>query len=85
MVSDTDAIRAGPDLAGLEPLERFRPRWPRILGAALSGLMIVGLAWELFDHGWAGVELAAPDSPWFYLFFALAYLSPPLFLSLIHI
>lgn len=79
MVSDTDAVRGGPDLAGLEPLERFRPRWPRMLGAALSALMIVGLAWELFDRGWAGVELAAPDSPWFYLFFALAYLSPPLF------
>ena len=79
MVNDTDTARAGPDLAGLEPLERFRPRWPRMLGAALSGLMIIGLAWELFDHGWAGVELAAPDSPWFYLFFALAYLSPPLF------
>ncbi len=79
MVTDADTAGARPDLAGLEPLDRLRPRWPRILGALLSGLMIVGLAWELFDHGWAGVELAAPDSPWFYLFFALAYFSPPLF------
>lgn len=79
MVTEADIAGARPDLAGLEPLDRLRPRWPRILGALLSGLMIVGLAWELFDHGWAGVELAAPDSPWFYLFFALAYFAPPLF------
>lgn len=79
MVTDAERAGAEPDLAGLEPLERFRSRWPRILGAALSGLMIVGLAWELFDHGLAGVELVAPDSPWFYAFFTLAYLSPPLF------
>jgi hypothetical protein len=79
MVTEADTAGVRPDLAGLEPLDRLRPRWPRILGALLSGLMIVGLAWELFDHGWAGVELAAPDSPWFYLFFALAYFSPPLF------
>jgi len=79
MVTDADIAGARPDLAGLEPLDRLRPRWPRILGALLSGLMILGLSWELFDHGWAGVELAAPDSPWFYLFFALAYFAPPLF------
>lgn len=79
MVSDAEAAGTRPDLAGLEPLDRSRPRWPRILGAILSGLMILGLSWELFDHGWAGVELAAPDSPWFYLFFALAYFAPPLF------
>ncbi len=79
MVTEADTAGVRPDLAGLEPLDRLRPRWPRILGALLSALMIVGLAWELFDHGWAGVELAAPDSPWFYLFFALAYFSPPLF------
>ncbi|MGN5375097.1 hypothetical protein [Sphingomonas hankookensis] len=79
MLTDAEPAGGRPDLAGLEPLERLRPRWPRILGALLSGLMILGLAWELFDHGWAGVELAAPDSPWFYLFFALAYFSPPLF------
>lgn len=79
MVTEADTAGVRPDLAGLEPLDRLRPRWPRILGALLSGLMIVGLAWELFDHGWAGVELAAPDSPWFYLFFALAYFAPPLF------
>ena len=68
-----------PDLAGLVPLERIRRRWPRLLGALLSGLMVVALAWELFDHGMAGLELAAPDSPWFYLCFLLAYLAPPLF------
>lgn len=71
--------RPEPDLAGLVPFERMRRRWPYVLGAILSGLMIVGLVWELFDHGMAGFELAAPDSPWFYLFFALAYFSPPLF------
>ena len=79
MVTDAEPAGGRPDLAGLEPLERLRPRWPRILGALLSALMILGLASELFDHGWAGVELAAPDSPWFYLFFALAYVAPPLF------
>ena len=53
MVTEADTAGARPDLAGLEPLERLRPRWPRILGALLSGLMILGLSWELFDHGWA--------------------------------
>ena len=76
---DSAGEAGSPDLAGLIPLERIRRRWPRMLGALLSGLMVVALVWELFDHGFAGFELAAPDSPWFYLFFALAYLSPPLF------
>jgi hypothetical protein len=80
MVSDTPSTPpAQPDLAGLVPFERIRRRWPRLLGALLSALMVFGLTYELFDHGIGGFELAAPDSPWFYLFFALAYLSPPLF------
>lgn len=73
-----------PDLAGLEPIERIRRRWPVLLGAALSALMIVGLVRELFDGGLAGLDPAVPDSALFYLFFALAYFAPPGFDFLIY-
>lgn len=66
------------DLAGLQPVETIRRRWPVLLGGLLSGAMVVALARELLDDGLAGLDRAAPDSPWFYLTFALLYLSAPL-------
>lgn len=65
------------DLAGLQPVETIRRRWPMLLGALLTGAMLVGLARELFGSGLAGLDRAVPDSPWFYLCFALLYLSAP--------
>lgn len=65
------------DIAALEPVRRIRRRWPTIIGALLTAAMIVMLARELLGSGLAGLRSAVPDSPWFYVFFALLYLSAP--------
>ncbi|WP_066480826.1 MULTISPECIES: hypothetical protein [unclassified Sphingomonas] len=64
-------------MGGLEPIERIKRRWPVLLGAALSVLMVVGLARELLEAGLAGLSRTVPDSPLFYLAFAVAYLASP--------
>src|SRR5690606_34713403 len=66
-----------PELTGLEPIKTIKRRWPALLGALLSLLMVVGLGRELFDKGLAGLTQTAPDSWVFYLFFAAMYLLPP--------
>jgi hypothetical protein len=68
-----------PDLAGLEPLKTIRSRWPMVIGALLTLAMVGGLARELFDSGLAGLGRSLPGSPWFYIAFALLYMSPPFF------
>lgn len=78
-VADPTPLPVPPDLAGLEPIEKIRRRWPMLLGAAVSLLMVAGLAHELFDKGLAGLSRTAPDSWIFYIFFALFYLGPPTF------
>jgi hypothetical protein len=70
---DTDL----PDIAALEPVETIKRRWPTILGGLLTAAMIVMLGRELLGSGLAGLSRAVPDSPWFYVFFALLYLSAP--------
>ncbi|MCP3732305.1 hypothetical protein M9978_17940 [Sphingomonas sp. MG17] len=65
------------ELAGLEPIETIKRRWPALLGAVLSLLMIVGLGVELFDKGLTGLTQTAPGSWIFYLFFAAMYFLPP--------
>lgn len=65
------------DLAGLQPVETIRRRWPMILAAALTVAMIVGLARELFGSGLAGLTRAVPGDPRFYICFALLYLAAP--------
>jgi hypothetical protein len=70
---------AAPDLAGLEPVEKIKRRWPMFLGGALTLLMVVALARELFDTGLAGLSRTAPTNPLFYLAFAVYYLGPPTF------
>ncbi|PKP91583.1 MAG: hypothetical protein CVT77_11690 [Alphaproteobacteria bacterium HGW-Alphaproteobacteria-16] len=72
-------IPVTPDLAGLEPIEKIRRRWPMLLGAAVSLLMVAGLGYELLDQGLAGLSRTAPNSWIFYIFFALFYLGPPTF------
>ena len=67
------------EIAALQPIERIRRRWPVVLAGLLTALMVVGLARELFGEGLAALEKSVPESPWFYLFFALLYMSPPTF------
>lgn len=73
------AIPAGPaDLAGLEPVERLKRRWPFWLGIAVTLLMVAGIARKLFEGGLAGLEESIPDSPMFYVAFIAAYMALPL-------
>ncbi|MCW3846378.1 hypothetical protein OF829_03935 [Sphingomonas sp. LB-2] len=73
------ALANAPDLAGLEPIERIKRRWPTILGAVLSLLMVAALGRELFGSGLAGLQHKIPTNPLFYIAFALFYLGPPTF------
>lgn len=68
-----------PDLAGLEPIRKIQSRWPTLLGAGLTVLMILSLGRELFGSGIAGLWRVLPTSPFFYIAFALFYLGPPTF------
>jgi hypothetical protein len=68
-----------PDLAGLEPVEKIKRRWPALLGGALTLLMIVALGRELFGSGLAGLSRSLPANPLFYLVFVIYYLGPPTF------
>jgi hypothetical protein len=70
---------AVPDLAGLEPVERIKRRWPVILGGGLTLLMILSLGRELFGSGLSGFARALPTNPLFYLAFLVYYLGPPSF------
>jgi hypothetical protein len=71
--------KAAADLAGLEPIEKIRSRWPLILGGLLTLLMIVALGRELYTSGLAGLTRAVPTNPLFYLIFGFAYVTPPTF------
>lgn len=71
--SSADEVR----LSALEPIRRSRPRWPRVLATALTGVMLLGLAQELLDHGLRGLTRAVPRSGWFYLLFLLSYFTTP--------
>lgn len=66
-----------PDLAGLQPMESLKRRWPMWLGGVLTVAMIVGLGRELLGSGLAGLSRSVPDDPMFYIAFALLYISLP--------
>ena len=53
------------------------PRWPALLGAALTVAMVAGLARQFLGTGLSGLARAVPAAPGFYLLFALLYLTPP--------
>ena len=65
------------DLAGLEPVKTLKSRWPMVFAGVLSLAMIAGLAKQLLGSGLAGLSHAAPDNWFYYVAFALLYLSPP--------
>jgi hypothetical protein len=67
-----------PDIAGLEPMETLKRRWPMVIGAIITIAMITGLGRELFGSGLAGLGRAVPRNPLFYVAFALLYIGPPL-------
>lgn len=67
------------DLAGLEPFERVRRRWPQVLGSVVSILMVVAVIYELLDGGIADLRRTLPDNPFFYIAFLAMYVAPPLF------
>lgn len=52
-------------------------RWPAIIGGVLTVAMMAGLARALFAHGLDGVYETLSQSPFFYLCFALFYISVP--------
>ena len=68
---------AVPDIAGLEPMETLKRRWPMVFGALITVAMIVGLSRELLGSGLAGLSRAVPHNPLFYIAFALLYMSSP--------
>ena len=68
---------AVPDIAGLEPMETLKRRWPMVLGALVTLAMIIGLGRELFGSGLAGLSRAVPHNPLFYIAFGLLYMSSP--------
>ncbi|HEX8301818.1 hypothetical protein [Sphingomonas sp.] len=72
-------LAAVPDLAGLEPVEKIKRRWPMLLGGGLTLLMILSLGRELFGSGLAGLTRNLPQNPLFYLVFLLYYIGPPTF------
>lgn len=74
-----EAPLAVPDLAGLEPVEKIKRRWPMILGGGLTLLMILSLGRELFGSGLSGLARSLPGNPLFYLTFLVYYLGPPTF------
>ncbi len=76
-VADPAPITGPAQLAGLEPIQKIRSRWPTLLGAAVSLLMVAGLGYELFDQGLAGLSRTAPVSWPFYLFFGIVYMIAP--------
>lgn len=68
-----------PGEIALEPIQRIKRRWPAVLSAVVSVLMVAFLARELLDRGLGALSVTAPDNPLFYLAFGLLYMSPPTF------
>ena len=76
-----DPAATGPDrdLAGLEPFQGLKRRWPTVLGSVVSIAMVAVLAYELFDGGLADLFRTLPDNPAFYLAFLAMYAAPVFF------
>lgn len=66
------------ELAGLEPVETIKRRWPMILGGLVTVAMILGLGNELLSAGLAGLHRTVPANPLFYVCFALLYITYPI-------
>ena len=51
--------------------------WQRALGVGLSLLTVGFLVYQVGEIGWDKVWAVLPAAPWFYILFALSYLSLP--------
>ncbi len=71
------AVLSSPDIAGLEPIESIKSRWPMWLGGLLTIAMVLGLARELLGSGLEGLTRSVPGHPMFYIAFVLVYFSLP--------
>ena len=71
-------VAAASDIAGLEPMQSLKRRWPSLLGGALTIAMFVFVVRKLLATGVPGLLHALPDSPMFYVVFAALYMSLPL-------
>jgi hypothetical protein len=69
-------VGTAPDLAGLEPMQTLKRRWPMVLGALITVAMIVALGKQLLSSGLVGLKHSVPTDPRFYIAFVLLYLSP---------
>ena len=71
------AREVDPDAIGsLEPIETSRWRWPVVLAAVLTVLMVGSLVRELFGDGLVALSRRIPTNPLFYVALGLLYLSP---------
>jgi hypothetical protein len=70
------AADAAP-LVALKPVQTLRRRWPVLLATVLSVAMLVGVGYELFADGLAGIRRVTPTSSGFYLFFLASYFMLP--------
>lgn len=64
------------DIGGLEPMAPLRRRWPSYLGAAVTVVMVVLLAWKVSTLGWDTLLRAFPTDPRFYICFLVMYAAP---------
>ena len=71
-------IAAATDIAGLEPMQTLKRRWPALLGGLLTAAMFVFVVRRLLATGIPGLLHALPDSPWFYVVFAGLYFTLPI-------
>lgn len=78
-VGNPASIAPDRDLAGLEPFQGLKRRWPTILGSVVSIAMVAVLAYELFDGGLIDLMRTLPDNPAFYLVFLAMYAAPVFF------
>src|SRR5690242_782946 len=73
------AIAGTVKLGAVPQIGTIRSRWPMVLGGLLTVAMVAGIGHELLASGLGGLSRMVPESPLFYLAFALLYLSPPTF------
>jgi hypothetical protein len=75
--SSQDAIVAPSPVQAILPISMRERGWTWWLSAAISAAVLVAVVFELRKVNFAQVRAILPTSPWFWLVFALSYLSAP--------